>query len=517
MSRRTPEPRIVSERVEAPYMLGSETEFYVDVVVIGSGAGGSTVASHLAEQGFRTLILEEGKYYTTAENSGDVIGMMGQLMRDGGTTAIMGKSPINYMEGRCLGGTTVLNGGMCWRTPEEVMSEWRTERKLTGLSSAVMDEIFSEVEETIDARHQDSGSQGGANLAFKKGADALGWHLSHNKRNQEHCVGANDCVTGCPSGAKRSTVFTWLPKFLEAGGRLITGMKVEHLMKKNGRVVGVQGLIDNPYRPKRFTVHARAVVLACGAIQTPLLMQRSGLHRGNPHVGKHFTIHPNVKVAARFDEPVDSMRGTHQAWQCTEFVDEGILLAPGSIPFAFMSLIFPSFGPGLNQSLKDWKYVATGGVLVDDSSSGFIKRGPFGVPNIHYDVTDVDQVKFIKAASKLAELYFAAGANEVYTAFHECPVLRSPDDLSLLHKHPPRIEATEYFTAHLMGTCRMDGRSGHGVVDENGQCTHIENLFIADASVLPGTIGVNPQVTIMALALFIGRRMTDMVTKSREV
>ena len=236
MMLKTPEPRIVTQRVEAPYMLNGTTEFSVDVVVVGSGAGGATVAAHLAEQGYRTLVLEEGTYHTTAENTGDVIAMMGQLMRVGGTTAIMGRSPINYMEGKCLGGTTVLNGGMCWRTPEDVIHEWRVERNLTGLTDTVMDEIFTEVEHTIDARHQDVGSYGGANLAFKQGADALGWRLSQNKRNQQHCVGSNDCVTGCPSGAKRSTVFTWLPRYLKAGGRLITGMKVDRICRQGGRL-----------------------------------------------------------------------------------------------------------------------------------------------------------------------------------------------------------------------------------------------------------------------------------------
>ena len=233
---RHPEPQIVRDRVESPHTLGQETDFVVDVVVVGSGAGGATVAAQLAEQGFRTLILEEGKFHTTSENTGDIISMMGQLMRDGGTTAILGKSPINYMEGRCLGGTTVLNGGMCWRTPEEVLHEWRTERALSGLTESLMDEIFTEVEETIDARYQDPGSEGGANQAFKRGADKLGWTLSMNRRNQEHCVGSNDCVTGCPSGAKRSTIFTWLPRYLKAGGRILTGMKVERLLHKNGKV-----------------------------------------------------------------------------------------------------------------------------------------------------------------------------------------------------------------------------------------------------------------------------------------
>ena len=139
------------------------------------------------------------------------------------------------------------------------------------------------------------------------------------------------------------------------------------------------------------------------------------------------------------------------------------------------------------------------------------------MPVVRYDVNDLDQSKFVKAASKLAELYFAAGASEVYTAFEKYPVLRSPDDIAKLTKEPPKVEQTEYFTAHLMGTCRMDGRPDHCVVNEKGEFSHLRNLFIADASILPGTIGVNPQVTIMALANYVARRMTQCLSPSREI
>ena len=502
------EPPIIFERVEAPYHLGNQSDFVADAVVIGSGAGGAAVATQLAESGMRTLMLEEGRFHPTKRNSADIVAMMGQLMRDGGTTAIVGKSPISYMEGRCLGGTTVLNGGMCWRTPENVLDEW-VSRGLPELSPKNLEPIFEEVEKIIDARFQDPGSAGGANDKFRLGSEKLKWHLSHNRRNQQHCVGSNDCVTGCPSGAKRSTLFTFLPRYLAAGGRLITGMKVHRLHEKDGRIVGVSGLIDNPYRPRKFRVRARYVVLACGAIQTPILIQKSGLHRGNRHIGRHFTIHPNAKVAAYFDEPVDSMRGTHQAWQCTEFVDQGVLLAPGSIPFAFMSLVFPGVGAEIEESLRSWKHMATGGVLVDDSSEGSVRYGPFGVPLVRYDVTDIDQEKFVFASSKLAELYFAAGARKVFTAFQQMPVLNHPDDISKLRQLRPEIERTEYFTAHLMGTCRMSAHPSDGALNTWGELHHLKNLYVADAASLPGTIGVNPQVTIMALAIYIGRRIVD--------
>ena len=139
----------------------------------------------------------------------------------------------------------------------------------------------------------------------------------------------------------------------------------------------------------------------------------------------------------------------------TEFVDEGILLAPGAVPLPFLSAVMNGFGRQLAERMRGHRRIATGGVLVDDSSSGRIRTLPFGVPYVKYDVTDVDQAKFIKAAYKLAELYFAAGAKEVITAFHSVPVLKSPDELRLINEIQPRVEDTEYFTAHIMGTCRM--------------------------------------------------------------
>lgn len=490
-----------------PHHSRGDLSLSADVCVVGSGAGGATAAAVLAEAGLDVIVLEDGGYFKTEDYSANIPDMMSKIMRDGGSTVILGRSPIPYLEGRCVGGSTVINGGMCWRTPERILDEW-VENGLNDLSPAALEPHFDEVERTINARHQDPGSEGECNNLFKRGADLKGWKLSQNKRNQVHCVGSNDCVTGCPSGAKQGTLYSWLPRFFRAGGRLYTRCRVEQIVTESGRATGVRGILQDPYRPRRFSVNARAVILACGAVQTPLLLQKNKLGRSCGHVGRNFTIHPNVKVAALFDEPVDSMRGTHQAWQCTEFVDEGILLAPGAIPTAFMTAIFPSFGRTLAEKMRECRHIATGGILVDDSAAGRI-RTILGQPYVKYDVTDVDQAKFVRAAGLLAEMYFAAGAREVYTAFHSMPVLRSPDDIKTMLNSPARVEDTEYFTAHIMGTCRMSSDSKQGVVDPQGQTWDVPGLYIADASVLPGTIGVNPQVTIMALSHLIGQRLGE--------
>ena len=504
------------ERVISPAEFSGPLTLDCDVVVVGSGAGGATAAAVLAEAGLNVICLEEGAFHRTSDYSADIPEMFGRVMRNGGATAIMGRAPIPYLEGRCVGGSTVINGGMCWRTPEAVLDRWVSERGLGDLSARRLEPLFEEVERTIHARYQDAGSEGDNNDVFHRGATRLGWKLSKNKRSQIHCVGSNDCVTGCPSGAKQSAITTWLPRLWAQGGVVYTHCKVDKILTQRGRAIGVEGkIVDDPAggAPRRFTVRARAVVLSGGAIQTPLLLLRNRLGQPCGQVGRHFTIHPNVKVAARFDHAVDTVRGAHQAWQCVEFDHKGILLAPGLVPLAFQSVGFNDFGARLAKRMREHHRYATGGILVDDHASGRIRLLPLGVPLVQYDVTQADQAAFHQGVSNLAELYFAAGALEVVTPFHGHPTLKSADDIRAMQRAAPRVEDTEYFTAHLMGTCRMDSQDKRGVIDPEGQLWDVPGLYVSDASALPGTIGVNPQVTIMAIAMHIAQRLGEQLSK----
>ena len=151
--------------------------------------------------------------------------------------------------------------------------------------------------------------------------------------------------------------------------------------------------------------------------------------------------------------------------------------------------------------MRECRHIATGGILVDDSAAGRI-RTILGQPYVKYDVTDVDQAKFVRAAGLLAEMYFAAGAREVYTAFHSMPVLTSPDDIKTMLKLPRACGGCRVLHSAYHGTCRMSSDSKQGVVDHHGQAWDVPGLYIADASVLPGTIGVNPQVKIMGAIAF---------------
>lgn len=475
-----------------------------DAVVVGSGAGGATVAAELAEGGLSVIVLEEGPLLRTQDYGEDTSGVITRMMRDAGVTAILGRSPIQYIEGRCVGGSTVINGGMCWRTPERILQRWAMEHGLVEHTPERLAPLFQHVEERINARLQDPGSEGKNSGVFKRGCDALGYRVVENRRSQVHCVGTADCVTGCPTGAKQSTLQSHVPLLLRHGGQLLTDARVERITVKGGKATGVEGRLQNPVTRKldrSFEVSAKLVFIAGGAIQTPLLLQRNKICNGSKQLGRNFTIHPNVKMMALFDEDIDASYGAHQAFQCVEFHEEGILLAPGGVAPAITAMGVSGFGREHMALMRNYRKLATGGILVDDHASGSVRALPGGLPLVRYDVTDVDQQKFLRAAALWSEVYFAAGAKAILPAFHGIGMLRSMDDVrERLFRRPPRVEDTEYFTAHLMGTCRMDADPRFGVVDPNGESHDVPRLFVTDASVLPTPIGVNPQETIMALA-----------------
>lgn len=504
----------MSNQITLPPPGTDALQLAADVVVVGSGAGGAVAAATLAEAGLDVICVEEGAHHDTPDYTTNIPEMLGRLVRDAGLSAITGprQTLVPYLEGRCVGGTTVINGGMCWRTPEPVLQRW-VERGLPALAPERMAPLFAEIETAISARRQDPGSEGGNSLVIQRGAEGLGWRYRRNQRNQTHCVGSNECVTGCPSGAKESMLRNWIPRLLNAGGRLYAQCRVERLLASpGGPARGVEGVARSAAGERRLEISARAVVLAGGAIQTPLLLLRNRLDRGCNHVGRHFTIHPNVKVGAHFEEPVDPLFGTHQAFQVTQFQDQGILLAPGALPLPFLTMTRSSFGPRLAEEMRGHQYMAVGGVLVDDSASGRISLLPFGIPRIRYEVCRQDQIQFARAVAYMAELYFAAGAIEVHTPFHAIPLLRSSGEIPQIFAARPQVKDTEYFTAHLMGTCRMASCAAEGVVDPSGEMWQIPGLYIADASIMPGTIGVNPQLTIMAMARLVALGLAEKLT-----
>jgi choline dehydrogenase-like flavoprotein len=483
-----------------------------DVVVVGTGAGGAAMAAELAEGGLEVVMLEEGGYYTSKDFSLDPAKAVPQLYRDSGSTVIMGKPNIIFSEGRCVGGSTVINGGMCWRTPEKVLQRWRWEMGLSELTPKYLEPFFQKVEERINVAPQSPESLGKGDMLFRQAADKLGWLIHPNRRNQKGCTGEGACVFGCPTDKKQSTLITYVPRALNKGARLYTDVKVKKVKIKNNVAVGVEARVldrrTQKKRPYKLTVNAKTVVLAGGALQTPVMLMNSGIKcQGN--VGQHFHCHPNIKVVGIFDDPIYYWKGVHQGHQVHHFIDEGILLAIGVVHPGLTALSFPQIGRDSLELLELWDHMLVAGSLVDDTTTGQIRRTPWGEPMAFYNIDHVETYRLIRAAALLSELLFTAGARRVLLPFSGLEEIKGPDEIKKIFDANLKPGDIETLTVHAFATARMGANPKNSVANPWGECWDVEKLFISDGGLVPSSLGVNPQETIMALATRTGQYLLE--------
>lgn len=481
--------------------LSSPRVYHADAVVVGSGAGGAPVAARLRDAGLDVLLLEEGGLYRTADFVTDPLESARRMYRDAGTSLILGQPPITFAEGRCVGGSTVINGGMSWRTPGRVLQHWDRKLGLDGCDEKSMQGWFEQAERILTPETQHPETIGKPLALFADAARRKGWDPVDNQRNMHRCMGLNNCAFGCPTGAKRSMLVTEIPRALAAGAQLVTNARVDRVLKHRRRVAGVAGSFVDLHgrRQGRFEVRARLVVLAAGARNTPGLLLRSRL-RG-PMTGRGLHVHPNAKVVGLFDQPLDSWAGTHQAHQVHRFMDEGILMAAAGVPPGILAAGIPGLGEEHGRLMARYNHMLTAGCLVEDSGQGRVRLGPDRRPLMTFKLSSRDLEVLHRGVRLLAEGVFEAGAERVLLPFADLPLLQSADELEKIDQRPRSPQGLELMTVHIMGSCRMAVEERHGPCDPWGRVRGIEGLAVADASVIPSPVGLNPMQSIVALAL----------------
>jgi choline dehydrogenase-like flavoprotein len=457
------------------------------------------VARTLARAGWDVAVVEEGRRHTVEEfRSRHPLERFTSLYRDGGATAALGRPPVILPIGRGVGGTTLVNSGTCYRTPVEVLTAWRDD---AGLALADPDRFapyLDEVWATLEVAPVPEAIMGNNGRLALAGARSLGWHAGPLFRNAPGCGGCCQCSIGCPRNAKFGVHLNALPQACAAGARVVSEARAERIELDGGRATGV--VVRRP-DGSSFTIDASVgVVVAAGATETPGLLRRSGIG-SHPRLGRNLALHPSVGVAGRFDEPVVAWKGVLQSASVDEFHGPlGILIEATSTPPGMGSVLLPGYGPHLVRELEQADHLATLGAMVADSAVGRVLGRRRGV--VRYDLAPSDGRRLLEAIGLMGRTLFAAGATEVITGLPGHDRVRDVAalDCALAQARPDELHVAGF---HPVGTAAAGDDGQRYPVDGRGAVRGVRGVWVADASVLPTCPAVNPQVSIMALALAI--------------
>ncbi len=496
-------------------------ELDADVVVVGSGAGGAVLAALLAEAGQRVVVLEEGPWVPSDEQRKMRPSQhLSRVWRDAGMTVAIGVGDtptINVTMGRAVGGSSLITGGVCFRTPDHVLDTWVHERGLKDLSAEHLDAAFRDVEAAVHVEEVPLSMRSKGTNKFAEGAEKLGLVIEPIRRNTKGCNGCGRCNFGCPHGAKMSVDIAYLPRAVARGADVWSDCLVDRVLLDGDRVTGVEGTISDGnrtllprlfHRPKRFRVRAPRVVVAAGSYHTPLVLTRSGIAKRNPHVGRHMTLHPGFRMFARFDERIEGWKGALQSAYTRSLEHEGITMMGLFVPPGVLAATMPGFGPEHLRGAEKVPHLAVFGGILHDEGGGVVRGGPGNEPIATYRMHPTERARIPKIIRTMGEAFFAAGAREVFPPIIGQPGVDADAFRALDLAQIPAIKI-ECSSQHPLGTCRMGTEPSNSVVDDSGRVWGVEGLYVADGSVVPTSLGVNPQLTIMAMATRIAWRMRD--------
>jgi choline dehydrogenase-like flavoprotein len=321
------------------------------------------------------------------------------------------------------------------------------------------------------------------------------------------------CAYGCDSGAKQAMDVSYLPKAMKAGAKAFVNARVEEILTdtaSGGAAVGVLAqALDTEGKPigHRLRLEGRMTLLAAGTFHTPALLKRNRLARGNRHLGRHLTLHPATKVFAEFDEEIRGWEGTPQAYYLDTFHGEGIMFEGIFTPPDIAGMSVPFIGPKMVDFLRSYSRMTSFGFLISDESEGRMVNLPFIGPSFLYSLTQGDTDRIQKGVAFLARTFLKGGAKRVIPLLHGDWELRTEKDLAEFEKARFKSSDVECMAFHPLGTCRMAPDAERGVVSEGNEVFGTPGLYVCDGSVIPSSLGVNPQLTIMALATRLSEKL----------
>lgn len=481
-----------------------------EAVVIGSGAGGGVVAKELAEKNIATVIIEEGRYWTRRDFTGQSVDAFRKFYRAPQEMLTFGNTVIGLPMGRMVGGSTAINTGTCWRTPEWILDRWVKVHGLSEFTPEKLAPYFKRVEAILRVEEAQDKVIGGIKNVIARGCETLGFHHYPVKRNAPDCDAQAVCDFGCPTDARLSTNVSYIPNALRSGALLLEETKAKRVLVENNKAVGVE--VESVKSGNRVIIKSKVVVLACGAIMTPAFLLKQKLCNSSGLVGRNLTIHPGVDVGAYFEnDDISPHKHTPQGYCIDSLHREGILFLHAGLSLEFGAVALPYIGREFSEIMSNYERTAWFGAMIEDRPSGRVTLFK-GNPLIFYWLKKREIELLKQGVITLSRIFFHAGAKHVFLPFRGLEKLNSITELNYLTQRkisPRSFKAIVGF--HPLGTCRMGVNPSTSVVNMNQESWDIKNLYICDGSVVPTSIAVNPQETIMALSTRAAEKIAERI------
>jgi choline dehydrogenase-like flavoprotein len=481
-----------------------------DVVIVGTGAAGATAARVLSEAGLEVVMLEEGPLVDPSELRSDLYSSLKRSWRDMGALWAKDKAFLPILQGIGIGGSTAINGAIIHRLPEKIFDIWHQDYGITEpISYAALERVWDIMERELFVAPGPEEILGENNRLMRQGAQAYGIRSNVIRRNVRGCEGSAHCLQGCPNARRQSMDVSYIPQAVACGARIYADCKAERIFAKNGRVAGVRGQFRDPrlgrVGPQIEVLARQAVIVAASAIQTPLLLQASGIGKQSGLVGQRFQAHPGTAVVGYFPQSVKMWFGATQGYETTHFWEQRMKFETLALPLELGAIRLPFIGPALMEILSDYEHIAQWAVQIRAKALGRVKKGLLGRPVIRYGLTDEDVRTLKQGLKHLTRMMFGAGASKVFPGVYGLPEqIHSPAELDPAIDHLPDDPRLFHCIAtHIFGTAIMGNDPRTSVVNSSGESHELPGLYVADSSCFPTNLGVNPQHAVCGLAWLI--------------
>jgi len=501
--------------LNAPDAAGFSTKdvrYEADVVIVGAGPGGGAAAKQLSAAGLKVVVLEMGP--RTSRFRPNYAHTARYHMQEGGAMVAQGKAMMPIAAGKGVGGSTLINSALSFRAPREVLDHWADILNDEAWGFDSLTPLYDEISSFIGVQITSQAIAGKNNELIVRGIKKLGYEGGYAPRSTPRCVGCGVCYYGCPAGGKGSSNLNFLAVAAQQNAIIHAEVQVDQLYIEENTIIGVRGTSIHPDTKERggmVEVLAPRVIISAGAIGTPRLLWHSrATDILGAHVGKGLQVHPGSTLIGIADEKIEMWQGATQGAYYHPPNLKGVLPHTFSAPPEACLLAAGFVGSRFQQGFELLPYMCGMLVMVSDKGTGRVRAKRDGSADIHYDFHPQDVNRIKEGLVSVAKVLLAGGAKDLRAPIHGIGIINDPEELQ--HQLKDReIQDFTLYAAHPMGTCPMGLDPTRSVIKPTGESHRISGLYIADASVFPSSLGVNPQLSTMVVSTRIAQQILDTI------